>query len=112
MVKKGVENIKEYTLAAFLVNVHVENWIPTYGDMLTCSIAKGDVRVLYGRNVVGEIPQPLMTMFADFLQCGTIHARVAGALINQGFGEKVPVDYTFVSNIDNVNHVILELKSR
>ena len=111
-LRMGTENVNEYTLPAFLINVRTENWIPTYGDALTCCIiGDDDVQVLYAGNVVGGIPHPLRTTFSNFMTCGTIHAKVAGAVINRGFGEKVPVDYLFISNKTNVKNVISELES-
>ena len=111
-IQRGEENVKEYSLPAFLVNVRTGIWIPTYGDMLTCSIVGDDnVRVSYNGNMGGDIPYPLRATFADFLIYGTIHAKVAGALINRGHGEKVPVDYLFISMKHIVNNVISELES-
>ena len=112
-LRTRTENVNEYTLPAFLINVRTENWIPTYGDALTCCIIgdDDDVQVLHAGNVVGGIPHPLRTTFSNFMACGTIHAKVAGAVINRGFGEKVPVDYLFISNKTNVNNVISELES-
>ena len=104
------EHTNEYTLSAFMVNVQMENWIPTYGDVLTCCIVDDEVQVLYSRDVVGKIPRPLMATFGNFLQCGTIHAKVAGALINQGYGDKIPVDYIFASSIENIKLMISEIE--
>ena len=111
-MERCAENVKEYTLPAFLVNVRTDIWIPTYGDTLTCcTVGDDNVQVSYNGNMVGEIPYPLRATFADFLIYGTIHAKVAGAVINRGYGEKVPVDYLFISSKHIVNNVISELES-
>ena len=110
MTQIKVDNVNQYTLPGFLANVRTENWIPTYGDVLTCCTVDEEVQIFYAGNLVGEIPQPLRTTFADFLRFGTIHVKVAGAVINRGYGEKVPVDYMFISSKHNVHNVILELE--
>jgi len=106
MLRRESKKVVEYTLSAFLVNVQMENWIPTYGEMLTCCIIAGKVAVVYDGQIVGEIPQPLTSAFGNFLQDGTIHVKIAGALIQSYYGKKLPVDYLFVSRTSVVNKLI------
>ena len=111
MIRRESEKVVEYTLPAFLVNVQMENWIPTYGEMLTCCIIDGEVAVVYDGQIVGEIPQPLTSAFGNFLQDGTIHVKIVGALIKSYYGKKLPVDYLFVSSTMIVNNLISTLEN-
>ena len=86
-----------YTLPAFIYDCYLDNWSPTYGDMLSCIRTDRDnvVAVMYIDQVIGRVPQSLTRAFLQFLENGTIHVRIAGAIINLGSGFQIPADYIF-----------------
>ena len=91
-----VNTSSTYTLSSFMYDCTLENWTPIFGDMLTCCKSDDeDVTILYVGEVVGRVSRHLSAIFSKFLTSGTIHARIAGAVIDCGYGLQVPVDYIF-----------------
>ena len=86
-------------------------WSPTHAELLLCCIIHDEIKVWNNGIVVGEIPEPLKSIFTNFLQDGTIHAKVAGALVKNCYGEKLPVDYIFKSSKSIVTNLISELEN-
>ena len=115
MISRDQDNAEEYTLPAFLVIVRLDlgsaQWIPTYGEVLQCCIVDDEIKVLNKGFLVGDIPEPLKCIFTNFLKGGTIHAKVAGAVVKNFYGEKIPVDYIFMSSKNTVNNLIAELEN-
>ena len=112
---KGDRNvgIGMYTLPSFIRVCQLENWTPIFGDMLTCvHTDEVEVAVLYVGTVVGHVPTNLLSIFSKFLANGTITVRIAGALIDRGYGLEIPVDFIFNGHkfqlhklIDNVESI-------
>ena len=85
-----------YTHSAFIGGCQLKNWTPIFGDMLPCvSHENYDVAVFNAGEIVGYVPQRLSNIFTKFLHSGTINVRIAGAVIDRGYGLEIPVDYIF-----------------
>ena len=79
--------------------------------MLSCirTDRENVVAVMYTDQVVGRVPQSLSRAFLQFLQNGTIHARIAGAIINLGSGFQIPADYIFTGDKQCLSRLLDEL---
>ena len=106
-----VNTVATYTLPSFIYDCYLDNWSPTYGDMLSCIRTDREnlVAVMYIDEVVGRVPQSLTKPFLRFLENGTIHARIAGAIINLGSGFQIPTDYIFTGDKQCLNKLIDEV---
>ena len=64
--------------------------------MLPCVCTENnDVAVFNAAEIVAYVPQRLSNIFRKFLHSGTINVRIAGAVIDRGYGLEIPVDYIF-----------------
>ena len=59
-----------------------------YGDTV-------DQFVVVKIKIAGYVPRRLSNIFTKFLTSGTINSRIAGAVIDRGYGLEIPVDYIF-----------------
>ena len=85
-----------YTHSSFIGGCNLKNWTPIFGDMLPCvCIENDDVAVFNAGEIVGYVPQRLSNLFTELLYSGTINVRIAGAVIDRGYGLEMPVDYMF-----------------
>ena len=100
-----------YTLPSFIYDCHLDNWSPTYGDMLSCIWRDGDnfVAVMFIDQIVGRVPQSLTNAFLQFLKNGSIHVRIAGTVIECVYGIQIPVDYIFNGDKQCLSRLIDEL---
>ena len=79
--------------------------------MLSCirTDRENVVAVMCIDEVVGRVPQSLSRPFLQFLQNGTIHVRIAGAIINLGSGFQIPADYIFTGDKQCLSRLIEEV---
>ena len=99
-----------YTLVSSILDFSLLNWSPVYGDMLSCIRMDDFVAVMFINQVVGRIPEHLAKTFLWFLEKGTIHVRIAGALTGCGYGMKIPVDYIFKGDNLHLSRLVDDLK--
>ena len=86
-----------------------------YSDLskqLTKSLSRKEKKeegIMYINLVVGRVPQSLSRPFLQFLQNGTIHVRLAGAIINLESGLQIPADYIFTGDNQCLSRLIEEV---
>ena len=99
-----------YTHSAFIVGCQIKNWTPVFGNMLPCvCIENDDVAVFNAGEIAGYVPRRLSNIFTKFLHSGTINARIAGAVIDRGYGLEIPVDYIFHGDKQCLHKIIERL---
>ena len=99
-----------YTHSAFISGCQLKNWTPIFGNMLPCVCIENDyVAVFNAGKIAGYVPQRLSNIFTKFLHSGTINARIAGAVIDRGYGLEIPVDYIFHGEKERLHKIIERL---
>ena len=117
--ERVVNTFATYTLPSFIYDCNI-HWTPMYGDILVCQKAadggviviscKKEEGIMYINLVVGRVPQSLTRAFLQFLENGTIHVRLAGAIINLESGLQIPADYIFTGDNQCLNKLIEEIE--
>ena len=99
-----------YTHSAFIGGCQLKNWTPIFGNILPCVCIENDeVAVFNTGEIVAYVPPRLSNIFRKFLHSGTINVRIAGAVIDQGYGLEIPVDYIFHGNRQRLLKIIARL---
>ena len=99
-----------YTHSAFIVGCKLKNWTPIFGDMFPCvCIENDDAAVFNAGELVVYVPQRLSNIFTKFLHSGTINVRIAGAVIDRGYGLEIPVNYIFHGDKHHLYKIIESL---
>ena len=101
-----------YTLASSILDFSLLNWTPIYGGILSCirMDSKDFVAAMFINQVVGRIPGRLTKPFLQFLENGTIHVRIVGALSDCGYGLQLLVDYIFKGGNLHLSRLVEEVE--
>ena len=107
-----VNTTTTYTLPSYIYDCHLDNWSPIYGEMLSCIQMDGKdfVAVMFISQVVGRVPQSLTHAFLQFLENGSIHVRIAGTVIDCGYGLQIPADYIFEGDNLHLSKLVEEVE--
>lgn len=87
------ESHDTFTVSSFMFLL--EGWRPIIGENIICKEINSSIFGMFHGKVFGEVPGNLIQMFIDYLDKGTITAKITSIEVNNGYGLEVPVDYSF-----------------